>query len=72
MKIRKRDMLSLEQLKEKELSLQADELGSDFSDLSAEQELDFNLEYEREYTPEVWEVENESDSAGTQDDEEPV
>jgi len=63
MKRRKAQPVSLEDLREHEFSLY--EPVQDFSDLHAEQELDFNAEQSREYEPEVWEVENESD------DEEP-
>lgn len=66
---KKTEVVSLEQLREEELALQYDELGSDFSELNAEQELDFNLELGREYQPEVWEVENEDDTTGTQEEE---
>lgn len=52
-------LVSLESLREKELSLQDQELESDFSDLSAEQELNFEAYQTREYQPEVWEVEND-------------
>lgn len=58
--------VSLEQLKQQELDLtMADisETETDFSDLAAEDELDFNAVQEREYEPEVWEVENEDDQS---------
>lgn len=57
-------LVSLESLREAELSLQAEELESDFSELGAEQELDFETLYAREYEPEVWEVENDDTETG--------
>ena len=52
--------VSLEQLRQEEMDL-ADQLdeGQDFSDLNAEEELNFESVQEREYEPEVWEVEND-------------
>lgn len=61
-------LVSLESLREKELSLQDQELESDFSDLNADQELDFEAYQTREYQPEVWEVEN--DDATNEDGDE--
>lgn len=58
--------VSLEQLKQQELDLalaDISETETDFSDLAAEDELDFNAVQEREYEPEVWEVENEDDQS---------
>lgn len=55
--------ISLEQLQEQELALEADEEG-DYSDLAAEQELDFESVQEREYQPEVWEVLNDDETNG--------
>ena len=52
-------VVSLDQLRELELGLDAESEDTDISDLAAEQELDFNAVVEREYLPEVWEVENE-------------
>lgn len=53
--------LSIEELREQELTLRLDE-ESDYSDLGAEQELDFEKEQFREYQPEVWEVDNDDDA----------
>lgn len=70
METKKPAHVSLELLRELELQQDAEHSAEEFSDLAAEQELDFNKYVEREYQPELWEeLENDDDSTGGTSDE---
>ena len=68
-KNKKTVVLSLDELRQQELDLYAEQDDqADFSELAAESELDFNAEIAREYEPEVWEVAEEIDNDDASDD----